>query len=427
MGRIITTLVLLVALGLGPLYGQIGRYISLRSESSIRNHAEIYFERQAYSHAAKLYQKIIREHPEDQKVKLRLGDSYRLLREPHNAAYWYGQVMQKDQSSAEHIFYYASVLCSIKKYQQAKFWYLEYLKANPNDQRAIAALSSLNNPQLLFDDRFEVKQLLIELPGAVFSPAIFEEGLVVVGEGNTGSLVKTLTTWNEGPYYDLYYVPLADGKPGYPKYLDDKLNSVLHEGPATFFEEGNKVIFTRSTFNKGDGDTRHLQLMIAERKSSGNWSSPRKLFRHENYSIGHPAVNKGGTTIYFSSNMPGGYGGTDIYRTDLINAVWQEPVNVGPGINTAGNELFPSLDEEGRLYFASNGLGGLGGLDIFKADLNGHNQPENLGFPINSQGDDFGIIWAPNNTFGYFSSNRKGIDGIFSFQLAERALAQKIN
>ncbi len=371
--------------------------------------------------------KIIREHPEDQEVKLRLGDSYRLMREPHNAAYWYGQVMKKDQSSSEHIFYYASALCSTKKYQQAKYWYLEYLKTNPYDQRATAALESLNNPQLLFDDRFEVKQLSIELPGAVFSPAIFGEGLVFVGEGNTGSLVKTLTTWNEGPYYDLYYVPLANGKPGYPKYLDDNLNSVLHEGPATFFEEGSKVIFTRSRFKKGNGETRHLQLMIAERKSSGNWGSPRKLFHQEDYSIGHPAVNNEGTTIYFASNMPGGYGGTDIYRTDLNNGVWQEPANVGPGINTAGNELFPSLDDEGVLYFASNGLGGLGGLDIFKASPDSHNQPENLGFPINSQGDDFGIIWAPNSTFGYFSSDRKGIDQIFSFQLAERTLAQKSN
>ena len=158
-----------------------------------------------------------------------------------------------------------------------------------------------------------------------------------------------------------------------------------------------------------------------------NWTSPKKLFYYENYSIGHPAVNKEGTTIYFASNKPGGYGGTDIYRSDFKNGVWQEPVNVGPAVNTSGNELFPSLDDDGMLYFASNGLGGLGGLDIFKASPDRHNPPENLGFPINSQGDDFGIIWALNNTFGYFSSDRKGIDQIFSFQLAERALAEKSN
>jgi hypothetical protein len=165
--------------------------------------------------------------------------------------------------------------------------------------------------------------------------------------------------------------------------------------------------------------------MTAERKPSGNWTSPKKLFHHENYSIGHPAINKDGTTIYFASNMPGGYGGTDIYRTDYKNGAWQEPVNAGPSVNTAGSELFPSLDELGMLYFASNGLGGLGGLDIFKVRTSNHDQPENLGFPINSPGDDFGIIWLPNNTNGYFSSNRKGADRIFSFKLTERTLAEK--
>ena len=427
MKRIITIGALLLILGFGSLNGQIGRYIALRSESSIRNHAEIYFERQAYSHAAKLYQKIIREHPKDQVVKLRLGDCYRLLREPHNAAYWYGQVMTNDQSSSEHLFHYASVLCATKKYQQAKSWYLEYLKVSPNDQRAIAALESLENPNELFDARFEVEQLSIEIPGAIFSPAIYGDGLVFVGEGNTGSLVKKMTTWTEGPYYDLYYIPIADGKPGYPKYLDDRLNSVFHEGPATFFEQGNKVIFTRSAFHKGDDDTRNLQLMTAERNASGNWSSPKKLFHHENYSIGHPAINKHGTIIYFASDMPGGYGGSDLYRTEFKNGAWQQPVNAGPVINTAGNELFPSLDGDDMLYFASDGLGGLGGLDIFNADPNGRNQPDNLGFPINSPGDDFSITWAPSNTFGYFSSNRNGVDRIFRFKHGERTLAKKGN
>jgi len=425
MRRVITIGALLMVIMTGSLNGQISRHIALRSESSIRSHAELYFERQAYSHAAKLYQKIFKEQPDDQEVKLRLADCYRLLREPHNAAYWYGQVLKHDRSSIEHLYYYASVLCAIKKYQLAKYWYLEYLKVRPKDQRAIAVLESLDNPQLLFDDRFEVEQLSIELQGAVFSPALFDEGLVFVGEGTTGSLVKKITTWIEGPYFDLYYVPLTDGKPGYPKYLDDKLNSVFHEGPATFFEQGNKVIFTRNAFNKGDEDTRYLQIMTAERKPSGNWTSPKKLFHHENYSIGHPAINKDGSIIYFASNMPGGYGGTDIYRTDYKNGAWQEPVNAGPSVNTAGNELFPSLDELGMLYFASNGLGGLGGLDIFKVCTSNHDQPENLGFPINSPGDDFGIIWLPNNTNGYFSSNRKGADRIFSFKLTERTLAEK--
>jgi len=414
----------IVIMGLAPVTGQIGKYVTLRSESSVRKHAEVYFERQAYSHAAKLFQKIVKEYPEDQQIKLRLGDCYRLLREPHAAAYWYDQALQKDQSPTEHLFYFASMLCAVKKYQEAKFWYSEYLKVRPNEKRAMAALKSLDNPTQLFDYRFEVQQLPIDIAGGVFSPSILGDGLVFVGEGSTGSLVKKMTTWIEGPYFDLYYLPLIDGKPGNPKYLDDRLNSVFHEGPATFFEDGNKVIFTRSAFKKGEDDTRNLQLMIAERNSSGNWTSPKKLFYDQDYSIGHPAINKEGTIIYFASNMSGGFGGADIYRSELKEGIWQEPVNAGADVNTPGNELFPSLDDENALYFASDGLGGLGGLDIFKVDKLGYDQPQNLGFPINSPGDDFSIVWTPNHTVGYFSSNRKGADRIFKCELSEGSLAE---
>ena len=427
MRRAIAIIVFLIFAGLEPINCQIGKYVTLRSESSIRIHAETYFEIQAYSHAAKLFQKIIRAHPDDLQVKLRLADCYRMMREPHTAVYWYQVALNEDRTSTEHLFHYASVLCAVKKYTKAKYWYSEYLKMRPDDQRAEAALTSLENPEELVDDRYEVEQLAIDLPGAVFSPTILGDGLVFVGEGNTGSLVKKMTTWIEGPYFDLYYVPLRDEGPGYPKYLDDKLNSVLHEGPAVFYEQGNKVIFTRSAFKKGEEDTRQLQLMMAERNPSGNWTSPRKLFHHDGYSIGHPAINDEGDIIFFASNMPGGFGGSDIYRTEFKNGSWQEPVNAGPRVNTPGNELFPTVDERGVLYFASNGHGGLGGLDIFKFETKGWDKPQNLGYPINSQGDDFGINWTTQNEVGYFSSNRKGTDRIFKCKFISVPLAQEAN
>lgn len=397
------------------MQGQIGKHIALRSESSLRQHANTYFERQVYSHAAKLYSKIITENPEDGEIQLRLADCYRLLREPLNAVQWYELALQGNPQPPLSMFHYASVLCTAGKYKEAKIWYSKYLRINPDDQRALAALNSLNNPQLLFDHRFEVQQVPIEIPGAVFSPVIYNEGLVFVGEGSTGSLVKKITTWIEGPYFDLYYVPLYNNKPGFPKYLDDNLNSVFHEGPVTFFDGGNKVIITRSAFKKGDGDTRNLQLMIAERKPSGNWTKPRKLFHHKDYSIGHPAVNEEGTVMYFVSNKPGGYGGTDLYRTEFRKGAWSKPINLGPEINTSGNELFPSLDPEGILHFSSNGHGGLGGLEIFKADFK-MNKVVNLGYPINSSGDDFGIVWEEDADRGYFSTDRSGQDRIFRFK-----------
>ena len=198
---------LLLLFAFSPVLGQIPQ-IALRSESSIRKHADIYFERQAYSHAAKLYHRLATNYPDDSEVQFRLGDCYRLLREPATAAHWYSRALKEDQSSTEHLFHYASVLCASKKYQLAKHWYQAYLKREPDDQRAINAIESLIKPQNLFDSRYEAKPMQIDLPGAVFSPVIVGDGLVFVGEGSTGSLVKKITTWQEGPYYDLYYVPI---------------------------------------------------------------------------------------------------------------------------------------------------------------------------------------------------------------------------
>ncbi|MGI9550914.1 MAG: hypothetical protein ACR2MT_06935 [Aurantibacter sp.] len=415
MLRVIFLWSLLLLWGNISINGQISQ-LAFHKESSLRKHAENYFEKQAYSHAAKLYHKIITEHPDDSQVQLRLGDCYRLMREPGNAAYWYGQALRLDRSSHEHFLHYASVLCAIRKYHRAKLWYAAYLKRYPDDQRAKSALKSLHNPVQLFDSRFEVMPLNIALPGDVFSPAIHGEGLVFVGEGNTGGLSKSVTTWQESPYFDLYYIPIKkDGQPGYPRYLDDQLNSTFHEGPVAFFDNGNKVIITRSNSNKGEKDTRNLQLMLAERKPSGEWSRPKKLFHHPDYSVGHPSINSDGTVIYFVSNKPGGYGGTDLYSTELKKGVWQEPVNAGSEINTAGDELFPSMDANGMLFFSSDGHGGLGGLEIFKVDLENLKKPRNVGHPINSEADDFGIVWIPGANSGYFSTNRTGQDRIYRF------------
>ena len=388
-------------------------------ESSLRQHADSYFERKAYAHAAQLYSRIIASRPEDRQAIIRLADCYRMMREPQNAARWYELAFQKTiPEDPEHLFNYASALCSSGRYQQAETWYSRYLEIKPGDPRAMAALEDLNNLKLLFDSRIEIEQIPIELHGPVFSPAILDGGLVFVGEGSTGGLARAVTTWTEKPYLDLYYVPLGkNGKPGYPKYLDNNLNSLFHEGPVAFFDGGTRVILTRSASRKGQGHTRNLQLMIAERKPSGSWSTPRKLFYHRNYSIGHPAINDDGTVIYFSSTQPGGYGGSDLYRSEYKNGNWSEPVNAGAEINTSGNELFPSLGPDGTLYFASDGHGGLGGLDIFSITPETGHKPVNMAYPVNSGNDDFGLVFETDGDRGYFSSNRSGQDRIYKLEI----------
>jgi outer membrane protein OmpA-like peptidoglycan-associated protein/tetratricopeptide (TPR) repeat protein len=205
------------------------------------------------------------------------------------------------------------------------------------------------------------------------------------------------------------------------------INTRYHEGPATFSADGTRIIFTRNNFNNGKAKTgsdnvNRLKLYTAQ-QVNGAWGEVTELpFNSDEYSVGHPALCKGpdGTPdqlLYFASDLPGGYGATDIYVSQWQNGKWGEPVNLGPGINTKGNELFPFADENGNLYFSTDGRRGLGALDIFYAAMDGTNvlAVETIDAPINSNGDDFGIITDGNRRAGYFSSSRGGSDDIFRF------------
>ncbi|HLO45909.1 MAG TPA: OmpA family protein [Leadbetterella sp.] len=231
---------------------------------------------------------------------------------------------------------------------------------------------------------------------------------------------------------------LINGSKGYEensvieiKSFSKNLNSKYHEGPCTFYDQATKIIFTRNgssdvggLFNSGkkEGITR-LKLYSAEKKNS-DWGNIKELdFNSDKYSCGHPSVNSKDNFLYFVSDMPGGYGGTDIYISRLINGVWSKPENLGGKVNTIGNEMFPFIDEGGSLYFSSDGLPGLGDLDIFniKTDLVSglpKGIVRNLGAPLNSNNDDFGMITDQERSIGYFSSNRKrggSDDDIYKF------------
>ena len=199
------------------------------------------------------------------------------------------------------------------------------------------------------------------------------------------------------------------------------LNTKFCEGPATFSKDGSRVIFTRSTTNEGNSSqssdgVNKLKLYTAT-QTNGVWSKVEELpFNSNEFSNGHPALSTDRTgapdnLLYFASDRAGGFGGTDIYVSNWVNGKWSEPVNLGKDVNTNGYELFPFIDEKNNIYFASDGRPGLGGLDIFCAQLSSDGQQgrvvRNLGEPLNSPNDDFGIVTDGDRTTGYFSSNRK--------------------
>ncbi|GAB4026484.1 OmpA family protein [Spirosoma gilvum] len=208
------------------------------------------------------------------------------------------------------------------------------------------------------------------------------------------------------------------------KRFSQTLNTKYHEGPATFSHDGTQIIFTRNNYNNGRASkssegVNKLKLYTAIQEN-GAWTDIVELpFNSDEYSVGHPTLNKNDELLYFSSDMPGGFGGTDLYVTRFQNGKWSRPVNLGSTINSKGNELFPFADDAGNLYFASDGRKGLGGLDIYYATLtNGITVQsiEHLDAPINSPQDDFGLITDANRKGGYFSTNRRdGSDDIYRF------------
>lgn len=202
------------------------------------------------------------------------------------------------------------------------------------------------------------------------------------------------------------------------------LNTKYHEGPATFSHDGAQIIFTRNNYNNGRANksaegVNKLKLYTATQQN-GIWSNIVELpFNSNEYSVGHPSLNRTDEFLYFASDMPGGYGGTDLYVSRFQNGQWTRPVNLGSTINTKGNELFPFVDDAGNLYFSTDGRKGFGGLDIFYATLTDPatvQSVEPLDAPINSPQDDFGLITDANQQGGYFSSNRRdGNDDIYRF------------
>ena len=208
------------------------------------------------------------------------------------------------------------------------------------------------------------------------------------------------------------------------KRFSRTLNTKYHEGPATFSHDGSQIIFTRNNYNNGRANksaegVNKLKLYTAIQQN-GAWSNIVELpFNSDEYSVGHPTLSRNDELLYFASDMPGGYGGTDLYVSRFQNGQWTRPVNMGNTINTKGNELFPFVDDAGNLYFSSDGHKGLGALDIFFATLISGvtvQSVEHLDAPINSAQDDFGLITDANRRGGYFSSNRRdGNDDIYRF------------
>ena len=300
----------------------------------------------------------------------------------------------------------------------------------------LAALPLLGQSQRNGGQRFEEERSRVVLRNLTrlntehleFSPTYYKNGLVFVSSRKRGGYVdKDL---NE-TYFDLFFTELEpDGSPGRIKPFSLELNSPWHEGPVTFTKDYKTVYFTRNNFNSGGAVTNKngrvvLKIYKAEWGPYNDWANVQEMpFNGESFTTMHPTLHPDGQQLYFASDRPGGFGKNDIYMVEMINGKWSEPINLGPEINTAGNEVSPFFHESGYFFFASDGHLGEGGMDLYMVDMGGKRwgQLTNLGTPFNTPDDDFGFLMHPSGTRGYFSSNRQdglGKDDIYLFTVPD--------
>jgi outer membrane protein OmpA-like peptidoglycan-associated protein len=382
------------------------------------------FDKFNYEQAMYFYETVYETSPSDPAVTRRIADTYRRLGQLNMSAEWYRKTLELDPSNASDMLYYAEALKSMQEYDEAIFWYENYQKLVPHDARAQSHLRDKMYYKDLFADtlRYDMKRQRINTAMPVINASWFSEDKVLVSAVN----FDNSKGGEEEPYLDVFVCELTrDKELANPKRLSNKVNSKYHDGPAFYSFAQNTLYITRTNM-KGGKPVRdkngNVNLKIYESKyENGQWTAAQEWrYNNNDYSTGHATLSKDGQTMYFVSTKPGGFGGSDIHVCYRSGEGWSEPENLGPIINTEGNEMFPSIGDDGVLYFTSDGHAGLGGLDIFMSEFkDGKWQvPRNMGAPINSHHDDFALIYDISSDLGFFCSNRSGMgdDDIFSYK-----------
>jgi outer membrane protein OmpA-like peptidoglycan-associated protein/tetratricopeptide (TPR) repeat protein len=359
--------------------------------------------------------------PKNIEIWRKLAYSNEVLGKYKDAEFCWKKVAESGYASGEDMYQYAQALKYSKKYNESQEWLVKANEKLANDSRVLRSLSKEHGDYVeLQKDKgnASIKHLVMNTEDQDFGPIIYGEQVVFSSTRAPESPVARIWNWNGLPFLELY---VADVLPNHDlgniQPFQKRMKGKFHEGPASFNQNLDFVMFTRNNYSGRDkSGARGLQLYSSTKNEKGKWSKPEGInINSSDYSVGHAALTPDGKTMYFVSEMSGGMGGTDIYKSSRSSdGSWTKPENLGKEINTEGNEMFPFFHETGLLYFASDGHHGLGGLDNFVAKLGGDGRVQdvvNLGVPVNSSFDDFSLVFKRDMKTGYFASNRNGGKG----------------
>lgn len=375
------------------------------------------------------YKKIIKKTDNNAPSCVRLSQLLAAKGQYRDAAFYLGQAIQQGDSTPPRIFAFGKLLLQSGNFADADKWLKNYearvgdtLLTAPLKPQIRAGLELLSRPAGF--SVAHVPQLSSKYSEIGAAPVL--GGVVITTNRRRGFFVR-YTTGKGNRFYDLY---LAPEKPDHtlsePRLMEGRVNFRYHDGPATFSDGEYTIWVTRSNISTGKkrstaGDTK-LRIQYQTKKNAYRWGKRMDLpFASREYTLAHPSLSADGLTLFFASDMPGGYGGFDLYTSQKMEGEWQKPTNLGPGVNTAANEAFPTIFGQYGLYFASDRAGGLGGLDIYQVSKTGESWggATNVGLPANSPFDDFGMQFIPQRPEGYFVSNRpggSGSDDIYRFK-----------
>lgn len=379
------------------------------------------FEMRAFTQAAELYETKERK----QEVLQNLADSYYYNTSLQKAIKTYRELFVEygDSIDIEYHFRFAQALKGVKEYKEADKHLSRYYNKSVNTN-AFIETTGKTTPH-----NFELKQIVNENSSSDFGLSFYGDNKVAFASARNTE--NPAYSWNDLPYLDLYSATLTDDnilKDIEP--FSEAINTSSHESSVVFSKDGKTMYFNRTNTTRKKTDEEriaHIKIYKAE-LVDGVWTNVTALpFTSNSYSTEHPALSKDEKTLYFASDMPGTLGSFDIYKVAINDdGTYGEPENLGVTVNTKHREQFPFISEFNVLYFSSIGHQGYGGLDVFRSNMvnDTFDKPVNLGSSINSNLDDFAYVVREKNNIGYVSSNRSGYDRLFGFSREENPLTK---
>lgn len=398
----------------------------VNAQNETTKRADKYFSRFEYVNAAADYLELALEGKGSTYVYKRLADCYYYIFNTVEAEKWYSKALTKSDDP-ELIYKYSQMLKANGKFELSNKWMSKFASLQPGDVRSIAFKNNPNYlPKIIAKGKkFNVQNLEFNSEYSDFGATVHEGKLYIVSARNKA---RKTYGWNKEPYLDILEIPIrTNGGYGDVYLLGDKINTKFHEGSVAFTPDGKTMFFSRESFYKKlyerDPVTNNkisVMNLFKASKIDGIWDNVTALpFNSSKYNTSGPNVSKDGKTLYFHSDMPGGYGLADIYKVEITDdGNFGNPVNLGQEVNTEGRERFPHASGDGTIYFSSDGHLGLGGLDVFfSKEIDGKMAPvRNIGIPVNSSADDFAFRINDSGD-GFVSSNRmggKGSDDIYA-------------